>query len=150
MRETAPSGGVLVVSIPNFDSWQSRLSGRWWFHLDVPFHLYHFSARNFGALLEREGFRIARLSHFSLEFGPFGVLQSLLNRVTASHNLLYEALKTRSLRAGRGGAGTVVRLAFSLLSIPVMVPLAFILSIFESIAGAGGSILFVARRKDSE
>jgi len=143
-------GGILVVSIPNFDSWQSRLSGRWWFHLDVPFHLYHFSARNFGALLEREGFRIAGPAHFSLEFGPYGVLQSLLNRLTLSHNLLYEALKTRSLRTGKGGTGTMLRLAFSLLSLPVMLPLSLVMSVSESIAGSGGSILFVAHREESK
>ena len=43
----APSG-VLLVAVPNLDSLQARLAGPKWFHLDLPRHRTHFTAR--GAL----------------------------------------------------------------------------------------------------
>ena len=36
-------GGTLVLGLPNFGSWQSRVFGRHWLHLDVPRHLCHFT-----------------------------------------------------------------------------------------------------------
>ena len=37
--------GVLIIAVPDQGSLQARLFGRHWFHLDVPRHLWHFSAR---------------------------------------------------------------------------------------------------------
>src|SRR3954454_22183190 len=36
-------GGVLLVAVPNFGSWEARWRGPGWFHLDVPRHLTHFT-----------------------------------------------------------------------------------------------------------
>jgi SAM-dependent methyltransferase len=36
-------GGVLVVAVPNWASWQKRLFRSRWFHLDLPRHQQHFS-----------------------------------------------------------------------------------------------------------
>ncbi len=40
----APRGAVLV-GVPNLDSLQARLGGARWYHLDVPRHRTHFTAR---------------------------------------------------------------------------------------------------------
>ncbi len=41
-HRVAPGGGLLL-GVPNLDSWQARLGGGRWFHLDVPRHRTHFT-----------------------------------------------------------------------------------------------------------
>ena len=50
--------GLLVISVPNVDSLEFRLFGRWWFHLDPPRHLYHFNKRSLSGVLAQAGFRL--------------------------------------------------------------------------------------------
>jgi hypothetical protein len=72
---------------------QANIFGKHWFHLDIPRHLHHFTTDGLSHLLKRNGFIIARTATFSLEQGPFGVLQSLLNSVFRQENILYGLLK---------------------------------------------------------
>ena len=50
------TGGSLIVTQPNFGSWQSRRFGADWFHLDLPRHRTHMTARGLSLLLDRTGF----------------------------------------------------------------------------------------------
>ncbi len=52
------AGGVLRISVPNIASFEARLFRRFWFGLDVPRHLYHFSPETARRLLEACGFRV--------------------------------------------------------------------------------------------
>ena len=49
-------GGLLVVSVPNFGSWQRKTFGSAWFHLDLPRHRTHFTAAGLERLLRDSGF----------------------------------------------------------------------------------------------
>ena len=49
-------GGIVAISVPNFDSWARRRFGREWFHLDLPRHRVHFGERSLRLALERAGF----------------------------------------------------------------------------------------------
>jgi SAM-dependent methyltransferase len=49
-------GGLVIVSAPNFASWQRRRFGTYWFHLDLPRHRSHFSPPGLRQLLSRAGF----------------------------------------------------------------------------------------------
>lgn len=55
-------GGLLIVTLPNFNCWQRRSFGADWFHLDVPRHRSHFSPAGLQALLRRCGFETIWLS----------------------------------------------------------------------------------------
>jgi 2-polyprenyl-3-methyl-5-hydroxy-6-metoxy-1,4-benzoquinol methylase len=90
--------GLLVVSTPNFDSFQAKISKEKWFHLDVPRHYYHFSTGTLTQMLESVGFRVWRQHLFSLEYDPFGLMQSLLNMLGGEPNFLYDLLKSDSGR----------------------------------------------------
>jgi 2-polyprenyl-3-methyl-5-hydroxy-6-metoxy-1,4-benzoquinol methylase len=142
--------GVLVVSVPNFDSLQARISGPKWYHLDLPYHLFHFSLANLRELLEKNSFRVIRVKHFSLEFGPFGFLQSLMSMTGIQRNLLYDFFKTGGLNKNtsreRGSASEFLMCAALL---PVLGPLSFILSVFEAAIGRGGSIEIYAKKKST-
>lgn len=50
--------GVLVVALPNIDSWDADYYGSYWAALDVPRHLFHFSPGSFGDFSNRHGFKV--------------------------------------------------------------------------------------------
>jgi 2-polyprenyl-3-methyl-5-hydroxy-6-metoxy-1,4-benzoquinol methylase len=86
-------GGAVVVAVPNYSSWQARVTGAGWFHLDPPRHLFQFSLKSLETVLRGSGFHIASRHHFSLRQNPFGWVQSLLNcRPGSARNGLYEWL----------------------------------------------------------
>ncbi len=87
-------GGRLAVAVPNIASWQAKLFGPAWFHLDLPRHLYHFSPKTLRRLVKANGFQVEREHHFSIRQNPFGWVQSALNTVFPRHrNTLYSLLK---------------------------------------------------------
>jgi SAM-dependent methyltransferase len=50
-------GGIFFAKVPNIDSWEARLFGTYWFGLELPRHLYHFSRRSLRPLITDLGFR---------------------------------------------------------------------------------------------
>lgn len=81
--------GKLLLQVPNVDGFQSLLSRDHWFHLDPPRHLWHFNARSLDYLAQKCGFSLLKRSHFSLEYGPFGILQSLMNMMGIKRDSLF-------------------------------------------------------------
>lgn len=53
--------GLLVVSVPNVDSLEFKLFGRWWFPLDPPRHFYHFDKHSLSGIFAQAGFRLQRV-----------------------------------------------------------------------------------------
>lgn len=84
--------GKLIIGVPNFSSWQSRFSGKNWFHLDPPRHLYHYSLPALEILAERSGLKIDSVHYVSLEHDPFGWIQSILNILDRQNNRLSRLL----------------------------------------------------------
>ena len=131
-------GGVVLLSMPNADSWQARLFGRHWFHHDPPRHLFAFGPRSLAALLGHTGFTAQRTSKFSLEQNPYGVMQSTLNGLGFPRDRAYDMLK------GIRAAGPSTRLLdVALLGLLIAPGLAFALA--EAMAGRGGTMLVSAR-----
>jgi SAM-dependent methyltransferase len=80
-RPLLRAGGVLVVSLPNFASWQRRRFQSAWFHLDLPRHRSHFTPRGLESLLERTGYdRIQTMTTTSADGLPMSVQYRLLGR----------------------------------------------------------------------
>ena len=55
-RELLCPHGSVLVTVPNFGSWQSERFQDAWFHLDLPRHRSHFTPAGLERLLERAGF----------------------------------------------------------------------------------------------
>ena len=53
--------GLLVVKVPNVDSLEFKLFGRWWFPLDPPRHFYHFDKHSLSGIFAQAGFRLQRV-----------------------------------------------------------------------------------------
>jgi 2-polyprenyl-3-methyl-5-hydroxy-6-metoxy-1,4-benzoquinol methylase len=61
VRELLATDGLLMLAVPNADSWSARLFGGDWIGWDVPRHLVHFTKKTLKALLHRTGFDILHM-----------------------------------------------------------------------------------------
>jgi SAM-dependent methyltransferase len=86
-------GGILVMSFPNIDSFQSKWFKGNWLHLDPPRHLFFFTPNDFKHEMNNYGFNVIKERYFSTEYNPFGMQQSLLNTLLKKREVLYEHLK---------------------------------------------------------
>ncbi|MBI4351145.1 MAG: class I SAM-dependent methyltransferase [Elusimicrobia bacterium] len=59
--------GCLVISVPNFDSFDRRLFGNKWVGLKLPQHLFHYTRHTLGAFLEKAGFEVREVGYRSYE-----------------------------------------------------------------------------------
>lgn len=120
LRSMLAPGGVLVVSVPNFASWQAEVFKGGWFHLDPPRHLLQFEPATLEACLQRAGFSVQRSVPFLPEYGTSGWIQSALNRVLPHRNFLYEWVKDRGALASMGRVERAVHFAASVAgSVPL-------------------------------
>jgi SAM-dependent methyltransferase len=93
-------GGVLALAVPNLGSWQAHWFGAYWFHLDLPRHLYHFTLQSLSACIETAGLSCGAWSTYSVEQNIYGFLQSALNRGSfdGPPNQLYAWIKSQPAR----------------------------------------------------
>ncbi len=136
--ELLKPGGVLWIAVPNYGSWQARLFGRYWFHVDAPRHYFHFTVKALDAILHRHRFRVVQLDYFSFEQNPYGLLQSLFNALGFRFNLLYSLLKNSTARTD-----TALRYPFQtaahVLLLPVFAPFVAVATLLETLFKSGGT-----------
>lgn len=46
-------GGVLIIAVPNYKSYDAKYYGRFWAAYDVPRHIWHFSQKSIGRLFQK-------------------------------------------------------------------------------------------------
>jgi 2-polyprenyl-3-methyl-5-hydroxy-6-metoxy-1,4-benzoquinol methylase len=131
-------GAGLLIGVPNLASVQARLGGERWYHLDVPRHRVHFTVAGLHAVLRGHGYSVVRTHHLLLEHNPFGMWQSLLNRLTRHPSYLYNALKRNAPLRSPDAAITIAGLP--------LLPLAAAVELAAGLAGRGGTIAVLARR----
>ncbi len=54
-------GGYVIIAVPNFASWPARWFGPWWYALDLPRHLVHFTPQTLRQMLQAERFHVRSL-----------------------------------------------------------------------------------------
>ncbi len=59
--------GLLVVAMPNPDSWDARHYGKYWNGFDAPRHLYHFTPKVFATLLAKHRFKLIDMHALPLD-----------------------------------------------------------------------------------
>jgi SAM-dependent methyltransferase len=132
-------GGNLVIAVPNLESWQARLTGRSWFHLDVPRHLFHFSPRSLSQVLRQTGLTVNCIRFVSFEHDPYGWGQSVLNLLGFEQNLLTKVLMGMDRQALLSLAGLTMMFVGGLLLFPSL-----LLAVGSWLAGAGASVEILA------
>lgn len=137
--------GELYLSVPNFRSIQSRLTRSRWFHLDPTRHLLHFDRNTLCTVLETCGFKIVSIDTWSFEYNVFGWWQSLLNVFPFKMNWAYKRIK-RFEPLKPGIVEKIKWLVYLAIGLPLL-PIAFALSIVESLIGMGGVLNIRAEKK---
>jgi SAM-dependent methyltransferase len=134
--------GVLVVAVPNADSFQARVFGDRWLALDLPRHLVHIPA---SALIERVQARSLALERISYWRGGqvmFGWLHGLVGALPGDLDL-YDAIRRTEARSQtRSTANRLTTWAAAAMLAPVALTGAAI----EVAAGRGGTVYVEARR----
>lgn len=133
--------GLLVIAVPNLESWQARWTRYHWFHLDLPRHYVHYSASWLTKRLSDLGFRIVETNHFSAEQNVYGWIQSFLNRTGLKSNLLYDVLRRPSARdVDRVWVKYPIQAAASLAAAVLLFPFASVATVIEALCGRGGTV----------
>lgn len=138
--------GVLVVSVPNLQSWQGEVFRGGWFHLDPPRHLLHFEADTLSETLRRSGFATEAQKPFLPEYGSSGWIQSALNKVLPHKNFLYEFVKDRGALRNMGPVSTAAHLGASLLGGAPLFALSFPVELAASALNKSAAITVAARK----
>jgi len=141
------NNGYLVIEVPNFNSIQHLINKNDWIHLDCPRHVIHFSKEGLVKFFDVEKFKIIKSSTFSLEFGFYGMLQSLLNLFVPAPNYLFSLIRKKNAKLKK--ISLIKNYLSMFLTIILLIPLSFISIILESIAiiFKSGGILRVVIKK---
>lgn len=67
-------GGEIIIGTPNMDGLIAKIARQYWYNLDCPRHLYLFTPKTLGSLVEKNGFSIGQVT-FSSAGGWIGSLQ---------------------------------------------------------------------------
>jgi SAM-dependent methyltransferase len=135
----------LIMSFPNAGSMQSKLFKGDWLHLDPPRHLFLMPPDAFEKAMEAVGFEVVSKRFFSIEQNPFGLIQSLFNRMGYPRDLLYERLKGNTGYGPSYGKGSIFlqKLMAAVLFLP-----AIVLDVLESSFGMGATVEYELRKKE--
>jgi SAM-dependent methyltransferase len=93
LRGALRARGRVVISLPNFSSWQRRRFGSRWFHLDLPRHRVHFTPASLRLALERAGLTTrSQFTTTSVLGLPASIQYLLVGRCLAPGGLRLRAL----------------------------------------------------------
>ena len=171
MRRRIAPRGLVLAAVPNFASWQSRLTGASWLHLDIPRHLHHFTPESIAKTFEAAGFVVDRISFGELEYDVIGWSQSLLNRCLRGRNEFFKVTSGRPLNGSTshqrglaprssevpvpfgetstGGRLDTLRTAIQVTAGLALSAIAIAPAWIESKVGRGGTMIVAARPSEA-
>lgn len=109
-------GGIFFVLVPNIDSGAARIFGSYWYGLEMPRHLFHFSPRSLGLLAKSVGLREVSIETERMPF--IGYSTRYIN-----DDILKKFGISRQPTATAKGPGIpyrIVRKAFRMTVLPVL------------------------------
>jgi 2-polyprenyl-3-methyl-5-hydroxy-6-metoxy-1,4-benzoquinol methylase len=98
-------GGRLVIEVPNLASVEARWLGRHWYHLDVPFHFWHFTPAALHAMVTQAGLQV-EAQHTSTLLRPI----LLVNYLTMGAQSIVAWAKSSLPLINRDSLNSVLRL----------------------------------------
>ncbi|MBI2953461.1 MAG: class I SAM-dependent methyltransferase [Chloroflexi bacterium] len=128
-RRILVDDGLLLITVPNLGSPESRLFGRSWAGLDSPRHLYVFSRKTITRLLRQAGFDVVEVRCLTGRHQSFMVSLQFL---AAAHP---------------GAAAKICQLVFQVISSPVSRLLAFPFFYMLDALKLGSKITVAARKR---
>jgi SAM-dependent methyltransferase len=126
--------GLVFIEYPRFDSLESQIFGRHWFHLDIPRHSSHLTYKGLSILLKRANFVIIENKSVpALEYSVWGFVASVLD--------IFNIKPTDKLKGAKN-----VAIILSLIPIGI---LAFVMEIIFLIFNQSPIGLIIAKKKRS-
>jgi SAM-dependent methyltransferase len=130
-------GGIFYTMMPNIDSAGARIFGSYWYALELPRHLFHFSPKSLGKMANSVGLEQASLvtgREVFIEKSVHYLIDEMFRRVGVTRTSLAKMKEP-------GIPFRVVRKAFRLTVLPVLDGVA-------ALAGDGESIHAILRKPD--
>jgi len=127
--------GIFYMMVPNIDSAGCRIFQSYWYALELPRHLFHFSPKSIRALANSVGLEEISITtdrEVFIESSTRYILDDLLHKVGIDRAPLAKASRP-------GILFRVVRKGFRLTALPV-------LNVFASLAGDGESVHAILRK----
>jgi SAM-dependent methyltransferase len=128
------TGGRLIVQVPNAASWQFRIFRARWNGLDVPRHLFDYSAADVQAMLETCGFMTLNKKYFSLRDNPAGMATSIVPSL--------DPMARRLRGLSESGAGKLIKDAVYFGIVVAALPFTLVEAAFRS----GSTIMLEAKK----
>lgn len=135
------SGGIMVIALPNSESFQARVFGARWFALDPPRHLVHIGAVALRARLAELGMQIERVSFLRGGQVIFGWVDGFVG-LLPGHPSLYDAIRRRGARFQPLSAPQRL---YALMAGAAALPFALIGAAAEVALRRGGTVYVEAR-----
>jgi SAM-dependent methyltransferase len=155
VRRLLSPRGIILISVPNFNSLESRLFRQYWIGLDVPRHLYHFGPSTLDKMLEKVGLKTICLETINaceiLEFAdPITYGRESLRNVLIDFGLYSE--RTRNSKQEKGTHRSHQLRHFShqewkkAMFRVVETPLLTIINLISAASDTNNTILAIARK----
>ncbi len=137
-KDLLKKDGILLISVPNYNSIGRYIFNKFWFHLDVPRHIFHYTEKSLRNLIENSNFEVVDIKRNFLEYDISGIIQSLLNYFGFGKNVL-----KKSMKYGRCEKNLIkVYLFLPIIFIPFL-----IIWLFELLLKKNETICFICKYK---
>jgi 2-polyprenyl-3-methyl-5-hydroxy-6-metoxy-1,4-benzoquinol methylase len=133
--------GVLILQVPNIESWQFKIFGAKWYGLDIPRHVIDYSKNSMLKLLNDSGFVPRRIRHFNLRDNAPALVSSMFPSLDpVSRSVRYQKRNIRESASTSWLRHTVYLLC---------VLCAYPMTILESAFGHGATVMIEANPSPS-
>jgi 2-polyprenyl-3-methyl-5-hydroxy-6-metoxy-1,4-benzoquinol methylase len=137
--------GILMIAVPNFDSYQSTFGKDKWYHLDPSRHISHFTPTRLSGLLTSCGFKIKEIYYDSFYQNFIGDIITLTNLLSLSTNTLLNLMRLNRGFIKRHGAILITLMsAYSTLVTLFLFFPALALTFFSQKKKKAGTMVFLA------
>jgi len=136
--ELLENDGLVLIEVPNFNSWSRILSKKRWLALDPQHHKTFFTPDSLEAMLKKNNFKIKKINTFSLEYSTFTSAQSLLSLIARTNNYFFNWLQEEN-RIG-------CKIIFHALLFAILFPLCLIFNFSLYFSNKGEIINIIAQK----
>lgn len=148
MRRFLKPEGFMIIGVPNFDSYQSKVGKSNWYHLDPPRHLSHFTPRSIKSLMNGVQMNVEEIMHDSFFQNYLGEMVTLNNRILPHKNIFLNVLRFNNFYLKRvTRPGTALNFfAFIVISTVSFIP-ALVFTAWSQWVGKAGTMVVVASNR---
>lgn len=108
LNELLKSDGVLIIAVPNRNSYDAKFYGAKWAAYDVPRHLWHFRAQDMRKLVEQFGFEVKQI--LPMKFDSYYISMLSEKYKTGKNNLVAAVWRgwLSNRKAGAEGSSSLI------------------------------------------